>query len=1312
MIVFIARLRIGPFGKKFLYYMIFGYLRKLIFISFLTGQSALFGQNTGSLKGNHNVQTAEGKAIYELAKDLNRQGNYDSALILLESKYPKIIDEGKSLDLIQLLILKGHTLLNIDDISSATKLSKQLIKEIKNHNNIYLKSQIAIFSGRLHLKTKEFKIAQDHFENAEQLSLTTKNQTLTVMALNGLGNALLGQGKDQLASGSFSQSLNIGKQLNDTLNICYALIGLAEISLSKKKPTEALEFLNNTKELSKNFLDSRLKAEVFEKYQRYNFTENTTNDKHIQNTRGNYYIEFGDNNNAYTPSKLERVQNHNYRLKYDFEQPFYTENYWSITKGKHDLFYIGNDLGPNFFNGNYTKIPDYNWESKNTYAIETNKNGEVFLGGDNHFGFIEINSTGAPNFISLEKHLNKELQDYVKVTHIGFEGNSVLFSGPKYLLKWQNDSLSLLKQHGPQKVFTVGNQTWVWQKSFGLFRMEDGQLSKAFNGDQWANLEIEKIVSFGKEKILIGTADVGLFVFDGITNLPMKGEIQEVLTNLTLSTLVELGENEIGVGTIEGGLIIMDKNGQIKHQFNQSNGLKNNHIRDLYFDDQQILWLVHKNGIQRIEYPSGLSSYDMNQGLTGGAIHCLSQIKEDLFIGAQNGLFKTNITSRLDSVYTNGKLEQFIKIENVTGICRSMSVIGNELFIASSTGIYHYTSEKVLKLGDTHATYIYRSKCDTTIIYVGLANGLASLVFENNQWVYKGKFEGMSDKVNSMSEDRDSGLCIGTDNGIWRLNLKEKIPILKHYGPEHGAAQGNCHIFTFENRIIAQKEIGGINLFDEYSERFSENFDVIFKKIGNVEFFFQTSRSGQNYFVNSVFRDHYDIFNQNSDTLLTSEGIKYWPKDIRRMGPSLSMFQDSQRRLWMGFQDGSLYCYDDKLKPKVLNPPFKCHLRKVYVGENTVRLENDSKDLIQFTMPFSPTRFGFEFSSVAFDCDNTVDFVCWLEGFEPRPIAIEWKKEKVVQYSNLREGSYAFHVQARNILNQISEEAIYRFNIRPPWYRTWWIYCIYALLFIACVFMFIRWRTQRQLAKLKIQYEAKIKVEYEKEKQEKEKEILRLQMIENQLKALRSQMNPHFIFNAMTAIQNLVLKGEYDNALNSLSDFSRMIRKLLDHSDIKEISLKEELAFISAYLQLENLRFEHKFSSEIILDLDLDPEGIFLPPMIIQPYLENAVKHGVLHLKKNGKIILEIKMVGDLLHCAIEDNGLGRDYTNSKKPPIRGQSEVDHKSMGMSITKKRLELLNNQGQMKIFLKIIDLKDKNGDPCGTRVELQIPVEIEN
>jgi len=201
-------------------------------------------------------------------------------------------------------------------------------------------------------------------------------------------------------------------------------------------------------------------------------------------------------------------------------------------------------------------------------------------------------------------------------------------------------------------------------------------------------------------------------------------------------------------------------------------------------------------------------------------------------------------------------------------------------------------------------------------------------------------------------------------------------------------------------------------------------------------------------------------------------------------------------------------------------------------------------------------------------------------------------------------------------------------------------------------------------------------------------------------------MNPHFIFNSLIAIQSFLFESKTDEASMFLSKYAEMMRMILENSRQEYIPLVKEVETLKRYLDLQKLRFENKFDYVIHLDPSIPKHHVLVPPMLMQPFLENALEHGLNQIKKKGLINISIAEEDESLLFEISDNGIGRE----KAAQLKNQRSLGHhhEPMATKITQERLEILNNSRKNKIRLNVIDLKDEAGNPLGTRIIFTIPV----
>lgn len=355
-------------------------------------------------------------------------------------------------------------------------------------------------------------------------------------------------------------------------------------------------------------------------------------------------------------------------------------------------------------------------------------------------------------------------------------------------------------------------------------------------------------------------------------------------------------------------------------------------------------------------------------------------------------------------------------------------------------------------------------------------------------------------------------------------------------------------------------------------------------------------------------------------------------------------------------------------------PPF-VHITNVQVNERDLTME----DLIMLEHNENNISLNFEGTSMKNIGKN--GYLYKLEGYDNE---FHFTANGNVQYTNLDPGDYKFIVYAKNNDGIKSlKPATISFHIDQAFWQWWWVVALEIIAVIAFVYLLVRNRVRNIKRK------------------EAEKTFLNKRLSEFQLTAIRAQMNPHFIFNAISSIQHYILKNDTYSSYEYLSKFSKLIRKVLDHSQHESISLEEEITMLKLYIELEQLRFTEPFRAHISVGEGIATDEIFIPTMLLQPYVENAILHGLAGKKKDADLWIGFSRVGDELEIRVRDNGLGR------KPNVERKNLHDPK--GMSLTAEGLEALRVKNEKEFTVMIADLTDEKGQPTGTEVKIRIPLE---
>lgn len=334
-------------------------------------------------------------------------------------------------------------------------------------------------------------------------------------------------------------------------------------------------------------------------------------------------------------------------------------------------------------------------------------------------------------------------------------------------------------------------------------------------------------------------------------------------------------------------------------------------------------------------------------------------------------------------------------------------------------------------------------------------------------------------------------------------------------------------------------------------------------------------------------------------------------------------------------------------------------------------------------LSYKENFFTINFSVIQPVQESAIEYAYQLLGYDK-----DWVytgSRNFASYTGVSGGNYKFLVKARYKEEKWGDVAMIDVHITPPFYETWWFRILCLSLLGAAIYGIIKIRERRIIS------------------DEKLKSDFRQRVTELELKSLRSQMNPHFLYNSLNAIRLFVLQNEPKNAEKYLVKFSRLMRLILHNSRQERVTLESELELNKLYLELEQVRLDKKFVFEINTQENMRTQEFLVPPMIIQPYIENAILHGIRNKQENGQICLKISETEKGIQCIIEDDGVGRQ----KAAEIRNRNSATHNGVALKVTEERLELMGQLTGKLGAVEFEDLFNADGSSAGTRVIIIFP-----
>ena len=802
--------------------------------------------------------------------------------------------------------------------------------------------------------------------------------------------------------------------------------------------------------------------------------------------------------------------------------------------------------------------------------------------------------------------------------------------------------------------------------------------------------------------IFIGTAN-GLCLLDAenetIERINLNSLTNYQSAKIDVSKIISFNDDEIMIATYTDALYIYnhkEKTATHISKFDRRNALSDNYIFDVFKDDNGSVWVATYAGLNRFE--NNLANFSKVSLYQNGyilSINCFLEMNDEEFlVGTESGIKIFNIKDQ--------------SIKDFKSYFNSRSDCFESLYVYT---LYQDNDSRLWVGTRNDGLYIYDMKSDELINVADdfKIQNLEHTVIRGieqdnygNMWVATNMGLcriGMNDKTHKFykAEKRnkkslpyndlfdlmlgDDALYITTGDGLAVYNY-ESDDFTRYYIPDSlvkGDVINNNALFDIVDggggRYYLGSYSGGMLAF--YPETMSfgtskinENIPMMVYAVVPDENGFlwaSTSRGIIKYSLKSKTLTIYD----KSDGL---QGNEFIPNAFLRSRNGMLFFGGFSGFNYFNPKDIHL----EKKQPKVI-------VTKLQTQNGTKYRYLNHGDTIHLTHKDNSFEIGF--ATLNLLRKNMVKYQCMLDNYDN-----EWtlygSEHRYADYNKLHPGTYVFKLMAANETNVWTECPLeLTIIIHPAWYQKAWFNIIVILVLAISVFMIFRHRT---------------KIIIQKREQRRKINELEIQMAQLKQKTLQLQMNPHVIFNTLNSIQQYIIDNDIDKAVSYLSSFSKLMRRILNNSNERFVSLSDEIEAVRLYLELESMRLGNRFSYEISVDSDLDADNVEVAPLIIQPFVENAIIHGLVPKKENCMLKIALSKMGEgKLLCVVEDNGVGRKHSEMMK-----QKTGSHKSYGMSITRRRLEMLSRISNDDFSVDIVDLHNENGEPAGTRVNIVI------
>ena len=551
-------------------------------------------------------------------------------------------------------------------------------------------------------------------------------------------------------------------------------------------------------------------------------------------------------------------------------------------------------------------------------------------------------------------------------------------------------------------------------------------------------------------------------------------------------------------------------------------------------------------------------------------------------------------------------------------------------------------------------------------IWIGSQAGLSLKNIDNNDFTHFSVDEKhKNNSIYQIEEDPKTGNLILASfrGGLQIFDIKShKFKVYKHKSEDSTSLSNNnlmCMEWINDDTLLIGTYGGGLNIYDRLNESFTSITEAD-GLINNVVYGVLYEGSGKCWLSTNNGVVQYDIY---AHSFTNYSPVHYLQSTEYNEGAFL---KSSRGYFYFGGVAGLNYFKPQNIQPDTVQTSvFLTHISGNFTKQTKERV----------SLSFLDSRLELDFCALHYEHPEGVLYRYKLEGYDNH--WIESGNSAKAIYPRLSPGSYTFEVEAKDEFGYWTANSnplsVY---VAPPFWQEWWFIALCVLLVGGIIYAIFRYRTHA------------IKRSY------------KLQLVDSELAALRSQMNPHFIFNSLNSIQYYILKKEPKEAYTYLSKFASLMRKILQNSRLRYISVTDEVEALNLYLEMEKMRMDNNLDFEVKTEGIEDAEQVFIPTMLIQPFVENSIVHGLLPKEDNRILTVHIEQMETKLVCTITDNGIGRDASRI----MNAKRSSKHQSAGMALTEKRLEILS-EGKGGFDLKIDDLHHGDGSK-GTVVKLTV------
>ena len=838
-------------------------------------------------------------------------------------------------------------------------------------------------------------------------------------------------------------------------------------------------------------------------------------------------------------------------------------------------------------------------------------------------------------------------------------------------------------------IVSIGNDFWIGTSN-GLYVMSGEADVERIAQEALLSQDIKSVALDRNQQLWIAQYGGGVSSLN-LHDLAITTEHTD--RDLQRGQYISIINDEVWLGTQNAGIQIYSPPVDQWTQISESHGLTHNNIRSVKTDQSGNIWIASSGGGISKYLGQYFTHYTSANGLNGNRIYALAPTSDrGLMLSVDTDGVSTinngNISTDIDSTHVETKCTNIY--EDTSGRLW-LSTEGGGLVLHDSSGYRRFNIENGLS-----SDWIRSVKQDGSgDLWAGTyADGLAKLLYVDSTSIQVEEFK----RQRGLADLRITVLAVSPLGDLWYASRNGSIGYVRNdkiinFDEENGLPRTEIRSMLFDSLQNVWIGTAGKGLYKAQYQESAPTFEALDENelLASENIYSMLIDDDANLWVGTEKGIDKILLNESG----TITEVQNFGKNEGFIGIETchnSVAKDGEGNLWFGTLNGLTKHTPDNRKLNVSSP--RLHFEDILIKNkpHSFYVEGATPDVGDASQrhlhKHFENDFNFKFKAVNIDHPKGIVYSWRLGGLSEE--WSEWSSSTAVNYYSLAPGEYTFEAKAKGTRGEESNLISHQFGIDTAlWQRTWFQLLIIALLGLIAIGLIRR----------------RIKSIRSKEEEKRKQLQLKNELLTLEQKALQLQMNPHFIFNALNSIQGLIVTNKNGVARDQIQNFAALMRGILTNSKKDSITLAEELATLEKYLEMEQFCQTNPFEYNIELLSDIDPDEVEIPPMIVQPFVENAVIHGVSHLSTVGNISITFSVTEDQIKCSITDNGIGREKSAAMK--LNSQKK-DHESMAVQIATDRLNSLHKIKRDE-YIIINDLVDPIGKAAGTEVILLIPYE---